>query len=217
MSLNFFKKGFEVLRNGRVSRALLSFQWDGYLKEVGWIDSYRQRRPVDKNNEPLPWLTYGFIEFVSPRLDRSMILIEYGSGNSTLFYSHKVKKVYAVEHDAVWYQRILRKIPGNVNLSHVELGENGNYASFATKLPEKGDVIIIDGRDRVNCIRKCQEALSDKGVIVLDDSERSDYKQGINLLLERNFKRLDFWGIAPGILNRKCTTVFYRTVNCLDI
>ena len=66
-------------------------------------------------------------------------------------------------------------------------------------------------------MRHSLEALSPIGVIILDDSERKEYSERISLLVKNNFKRIDFWGIAPGILYRKCTTIFYKNLNCLGI
>ena len=43
--------------------------------------------PIDKNSNPLPWVTYGFIDFISERLNKSIDVFEYGSGNSTLWYA----------------------------------------------------------------------------------------------------------------------------------
>jgi hypothetical protein len=51
----------------------------------------------------------------------------------------------------------------------------------------------------------------------LDDSDREEYQAVLKELAKREFKNIDFWGISPGYLNRKATTVFYRTENCLDI
>ena len=79
------------------------------------------------------------------------------------------------------------------------------------------DVIIVDGLHRIDCLKVGVEKLSDKGVIVLDDSERNEYKAGIDFVLQKEFKSLDFWGIAPTVLFKKCTTVFYKSTNCLKI
>jgi hypothetical protein len=59
--------------------------------------------------------------------------------------------------------------------------------------------------------------LHEYGVIILDDSERSDYTSGINLLQNNGFKQIDFTGVSAGIFFRKCTTIFYKDNNCLDI
>jgi len=69
----------------------------------------------------------------------------------------------------------------------------------------------------VNCIRCSLPMLTNDGCLVLDDSERGEYEAGCRVLLDSGFKRLDFWGMAPGLNYRKCTSVFYRRDNCLDI
>ena len=85
------------------------------------------------------------------------------------------------------------------------------------KLEEKFDIIIVDGRDRVNCCKQAVEALTESGVVVLDDSERTGYWEGIDFLLKNGFKQLSFSGISPGLFYLKSTSVFYKTNNCLSI
>ena len=79
------------------------------------------------------------------------------------------------------------------------------------------DIIIVDGIHRNECLIEAVSKLSQSGIIILDDSERPEYKIGIDFILKNGFKSLDFWGIAPTILFKKCTTVFYRNINCLKI
>ena len=75
----------------------------------------------------------------------------------------------------------------------------------------------MDGRDRVQCCYSAVNALSQEGILVLDDSERIDYREAIDFLVKERFKKIDFWGISPGFFYRKCTTVFYRPNNILAI
>jgi spermidine synthase len=82
---------------------------------------------------------------------------------------------------------------------------------------KKYDVIIVDGRDRVNCCKQAVAALSKNGVVVLDDSERDFYSPGIAFLKKQGFKELAFSGISPGLFYYKTTSVFYKTDNCLGI
>jgi spermidine synthase len=98
-----------------------------------------------------------------------------------------------------------------------ELKSNGDYCRMPVKLNVKFDVIIVDGRDRVNCCKQAIEALSPDGVVVLDDSEREFYAPGIAFLKEHGFKQLSFSGISPGLFYNKATSVFYKSNNCLGI
>ncbi len=210
-------KIMELLLNPRVLRMLASMDSSGYLKEIGWINSFKTQMPIDINSSPIPWVTYGFIDFISERLNKTMDIFEYGCGNSTLWYSQKVNTVTSVEHDKSWFEKIKNSMPNNVKINYQELIYNGDYSNFSTKLYKKFDIVIVDGRDRFNCIKNSIDSLKANGVIVLDDSERESYSDGITFLLENNFKKIDFWGISPGLFYKKNTTIFYRTDNCLGI
>ena len=78
-------------------------------------------------------------------------------------------------------------------------------------------IIIVDGRDRVNCILNSTSSISQDGVLILDDSEREEYQNGVIHLKQLGYNELDFWGIAPGIFYNKCTSIFYKDNNCLGI
>ncbi|MGE3613201.1 MAG: hypothetical protein AB7G20_07000 [Sulfurimonas sp.] len=210
-------KIIKLLGNQKVLRMLVSMNSSGYLKEIGWINSFKNQMPMDINSSPLPWVTYGFIDFVSERLNKTMDVFEYGSGNSTLWYGKKVNYVTSVEHDISWFEKIKNKMPNNVNINYEELIYNGDYSKFPTKLDKKFDIVVIDGRDRVNCIKNSINCIKEDGVIVLDDSEREVYLNGMKFLLENNFKKIDFWGISPGLFYKKNTTIFYKSNNCLGI
>lgn len=200
-----------------VIRILLSQLHSGYLLDNGWFQSYKNKTSVDKNGNPIPWVTYPFIDFIYERLNKEIDIFEFGSGNSTLFYATKVKSITTVEHDKQWFNKISKIIPENSKIIFQEADTDGDYCRCIKKTNKKFDIIIVDAVDRVNCIYNSLDSLSDNGIIILDDSERIDYKDGINFLINNNFRRLDFWGIAPGILFRKCTSVFYKKNNCLWI
>ncbi len=217
MSQSKISKLFQVFSQWKITRILMSFQWQGYLVQTGWISSYRQLKPVDATNQPIPWVTYSFIHFISQRLQPDFSVFEFGSGNSTMYYGARVRKVTAIEHETGWHAQISKQVPANVKVELVALDTNGNYAGFASRTGEKYDVIIVDGRDRVNCVKRSVEALSARGVMVLDDAEREEYKAGIDFMLQKGFRQLDFWGIAPGVFMDKSTTIFYRPDNCLAI
>lgn len=201
----------------KLLKALLSMNSKGYLKKIGWINSYKKMMPVDENGDPLPWVTYPFIDFIESRLNKSMEIFEFGSGNSTIWYAKKVKSIDSVEHDQNWYEKVKSNLPDNASIHYCHLEYGKEYCQYAKYLNKKFDLIIIDGRDRVNCIKYSVECLTFSGVIILDDSERPDYLEGIQYLLNTGFKKIDFWGISPGLFYKKNTTIFYKNNNCLDI
>jgi hypothetical protein len=200
-----------------IDKLLLLHRQEGYFIETGWIQSVEQQLPVDVNGNPIPWLTYSFIEFISRRIQSHHTVFEYGCGNSTLYFSQRVKMITAAENDLAWYEKFNKMIPSNVNLLYREQVYDGEYCKLAMRTGKKYDIIIVDGRNRVNCIKNIFPALKDDGVIILDDSERNEYQEGIKFLTRKKFKSIDFWGISPGLFYNKCTTVFYRERNSLGI
>jgi tRNA A58 N-methylase Trm61 len=190
---------------------------NGYLYNIGWINSFNHQMPIDKEGNPLPWVTYSYINFISDRLNKTMNIFEYGSGNSTLWYANKVNTVTSLEHDRDWFQKIKSEMPKNVNIHYQQLIYGEHYSKFSNTIGMKFDIVIVDGRDRVNCLKSAIDSLTDEGVIVLDDSERKAYSAGIDNLISQGFKKIDFWGISPGLFYKKNTTVFYKTNNCLGI
>ena len=207
----------QIITNPKRLKALLSFNNKGYLDQIGWFKAFDSKEPVDENSNPLPWVTYSFIDFIKGRLNKNLKVFEFGSGNSTYFYAKYAEKVVSVEHDRIWYNKLYSSMPENSDLIYCSLSRNGDYCRAALKLTEKFDIIIVDGRDRVNCCKQAINALSSNGVIVLDDSEREIYKDGINFLTDNGFKQLSFSGISPGLFYLKSTSIFYRPTNCLNI
>lgn len=198
-------------------KALLSFGVKGYLAEIGWFNAFETRSAIDEQGNPIPWVTYSFVDFIKERISKEHSVFEFGSGNSTLFYAKYADKVVSVEHDQAWYEKIKNTKAPNSDIIYEELQPDGQYSRTALNFLQKFDIIIVDGRDRVNCCKNSLEALSERGVLVLDDSERQEYSDAIEFFKQKGFKHLSFSGISPGLFYRKSTSVFYRPANCLDI
>lgn len=207
----------KLLFEPKVFYKLISFRAFGYILETGWLNSFKSGKPVDINLKPLPWFTYATIDFLKLRLDRDLNILELGSGNSTFFFSERVAKITSLEHSKEWYQEIFNKIPYNVELIFTKSNTAEEYLKPISNIEKKYDIIIIDSLFRNECLVECLNYLTGQGIIIFDDTERNEYLEGIQFALKKGFKQLDFSGIAPGIFFRKCTTVFYRENNCLNI
>lgn len=190
-----------------------------YLSVNGWLESRYLRMPVDKDLNPLPWYTYSAIHFLEPRIRKEFRVFEFGSGNSTLWYSKRVSSVICVEQSLEYYEYLKPKFQKNSNITcvHEPREEEGGYADVIYKYPEKFDVIVIDGSDRVRCAYNAPKFLKPDGVVVFDNSNREMFDEGLQYLLDSGFRRINFWGHGPISHIEWCTSVFYRTDNCLGI
>jgi hypothetical protein len=206
---------FGLKRAGLFSRFQLSTS--GYLYKMGWFESYRAGMPINANGLPIPWMTYAAIYFLGNRIHPEMEVFEYSCGNSTLWWSTRVKNIISCEHDREWFERMKSAAPSNASLHHIELEYGGAYSQKISEYRNKFDVIVIDGRDRVNCAKNCLSALKENGVVVWDNSDRDEYCEGYNYLKANGFRRLDFSGMGPVNLDDWCTSIFYRSNNCLGL
>jgi hypothetical protein len=205
------------LLNPAKLKVLLSLGIKGYLAEKGWFEAFRTKSAIDQDGNPIAWVTYSFIDFIKERISKDLDIFEFGSGNSTIFYAGLAKSVYAVEHDKEWFKKSSRiKLP-NVNMIYCELTPGGDYSKSAGTTGKKFHMIIVDGRDRVNCCKQALHSLTENGVVVLDDSERAEYADAHAFFKANGFKHLPFSGMAPGAIVSKCTSVFYKANNSLDI
>ena len=189
----------------------------GPLKSDGWLRSFKEDRSVDGSGQPLPWITYPAIDFLKKRIRPDMVVFEYGCGFSSLWWASRVSAVVSVEHDRTWYEKMKAAVPKNVNINHVVLEYGGAYSKKILEYDAAFDIVLIDGRDRVNCARNSIKALKPGGVIVWDNSDREEYEPGMRFLLEHDFRRIEFTGLAPLIDYKSETSVFYRQDNCLGI
>ncbi|MEJ2883714.1 FkbM family methyltransferase [Pedobacter sp. GR22-6] len=198
-------------------RVLLSLGFKGYLAEKGWFDAFKTKSAIDHEGKPIAWVTYSFIDFIKDRISKKHDIFEFGSGNSTIFYAEKAAEVYSVEHDKEWFEKSSKINLPNIKMIHCELQPDGDYARTAANSGKKFHIIIVDGRDRVNCCKQSLSALTEDGIVVLDDSEREIYAEAHRFFKANGFKHLPFTGMAPGVITSKCTSVFYRSHNTLDI
>lgn len=189
-----------------------------YGKRTGWLLSVEHKRPLDARRRPLPWYTYPAIYFLSERITSDMNVFEFGSGNSTLWWGARAKSVISVEHHQGWAGAMQRSAPSNASINYVPLEVDGDYCRAAKTFANGPvDVVVNDGRDRVNCCYNSIDALSDGGVVVWDNADRDRYQPGFDFLIDRGFRRLKFIGHGPINVNQWETSIFYRPDNCLGI
>ncbi|MBC8756380.1 FkbM family methyltransferase [Kordia sp. YSTF-M3] len=212
----FIKK---ILRKYAFTARLLEtyFFSKKYLIPKGWFLSRFLLSPVDEKNVPLPWFTYASIHFITQKLNTSFTVFEFGSGNSTLWFASKVKSVFSVEHDADFYAHKRNELKSfeNIQCELIPLGEG--YSDKILDFDNAFDIIVIDGRERVNCAKNSIKALKKDGIIIWDNSDRDEYAEGYDHFVKNGFKKIDFKGLGPINHSEWQTSIFYRTANCFDI
>lgn len=200
---------------------LLCTRRKSYLFQKGWVKSILKNHPCDRNGEPLPWMNYAVLFFIAERLTKTMTILEFGSGYSTLYWAKHVKRVFAVENDPFWANIIIATLPKNTSLILAAPDSTQAYEDFGKNAYEQNgnqgfDVIINDGERRMECCMQNLKYLNTGGVIIWDDSDRISAAD-IAQLAASGFKKLEFEGLKPAGRGIERTAVFYKSENCLGI
>ena len=139
----------------------------------------------------------GFLSFMKPNLT----YFEFGSGGSTNIASYYKLKVYSVESDAIWHNKLKNS---NINATYItvdlkatQLGYPGNnttiedwkryYQSYDSNY--NADIILIDGRFRVVCgLDIFSKIRNDTLVLIHDYSHIEKYH-----ILEKYYIKVKKW------------------------
>lgn len=137
-----------------------------------------------------PWLTREFIEIFKSWNTKDWSMFEWGTGSSTYWFSSKVKKLISMDNSPYWHQftkEILEKAGVENTILHLEsLSSDAYYNTIMNYNPF--DCILVDGRNRVRCIRSALQRIKSCGVVILDNSDRAEtsyhgnYKVAFELL-----------------------------------
>ena len=174
----------------------------------GQYRSIRRWECVDATGKPIPWYTYPAIEYVG-QLDLSdKTIFEYGSGNSTMFWSKRCRRVIAVEDNQEWYEKIKRRLPDNVEYHLIK--DEMEYTEAVHRYRGELDVIIIDGSYRFQCAAAARGRLKEDGFMILDNSDWLEKTAAF--LRDSDLIEVDMAGFGP-INDYTWTTSFFFTRN----
>jgi hypothetical protein len=167
----------------------------------------------------LPLLPFAAVDYLESRICPASAVFEYGSGGSTLWLAERAGSVMSVEHDAEWYSRVahelessgladctlLLRTPETSRCPDAAIGQYASaivpasfhaYARAIDPLPDGSlDLVLVDGRARVACLRHAAPKVRPGGLLVLDDSDRPRYQ--VALAGIRDWPRVDLSGLRP--------------------
>ena len=211
-----------------LSRIIESFKWayklvvgrDSYLVKIGYIGSLLGEECTDEKGQIIPWMNYHFIDFLKERLSRHHSVFEYGSGFSTLFFAKRTEEITSVECNKEWFDKVCKMTQNEKNIEVVFANDDSEYSRIIKNdnKDKKYDVVIVDDIRRVECMKSALDCLSDVGVLILDDSNRPRYQEGIRFHIENGFSAMRFFGLKPGQFEASETTLMYKLhSNCFAL
>lgn len=179
--------------------------------QTGHFRSSLARAAVSRQGDPLPWYTYPCIHFLEQRNLEDKTILEFGGGQSTLWWAKNAKKVVTFESDEHWHVCLKNMVPENVDLHFAsEESVESCITSVTLALEEKQysrfDIVIIDGLFRSQLLEIAFGAIAEHGAIICDNAEGYGFYENTK---DRGWSRADFFGYAPGVSLPHCTSIFF--------
>jgi len=86
-----------------------------------------------------------------------------------------------------------------------------NYAKSIDPYPDAYfDIVLIDGRARPSCVAHAQHKVKVGGYLILDNSERDEYRWIHESLANDLWKKQSFYGPGPYVMNFWGTTYWQK-------
>jgi precorrin-6B methylase 2 len=120
-----------------------------------------------------------------------------GGGASTAFWVNRGHEVTVIETDNNWASTIEDNLKGSKNLNVFVCPDINASALQGLNLGEF-DVVVNDfSGDRAQVAHWILLHLNKGGVVVWDNSDREEYRDGLRLLRESGMGWISFFGLGP--------------------
>jgi hypothetical protein len=170
-----------------------------------------------------PWWPYDAVAWVVSVLSPEPQVFEYGGGGSTLWLEDRGAMVTVAEHDEAWHAQLADQVAAGTTVlfrppsasgtvtSAAAAGYFDNYVATIDGRPDESlDLVIVDGRARVECVRHAMPKVRPGGLLLLDDADRARYRPAIKMLAD--WERHVFAGLKPGARSPAQTWAWKRPV-----
>ena len=137
---------------------------------------------------PIPHMSGSEISYLLSFLNNQVRMLEIGTGNSTPFFAKFVNSLVGIEHNKEWISEVEKMVAKHASWADTEFihvapnwpqdhpfnpaqpGQFADYVNRIKELPhENFDIVLVDGRDRVNCTKAAIHSLRKGGILFIHD------------------------------------------------
>lgn len=181
---------WKVLSSDAVHLATLSAA--RRLVARGHSASASGKLPIAQDGSPVPWYSYPFLDFLADVDVSGWNVLEFGSGQSTLYWAARARRILAYEHNAQWLETLRPKLP-----AHAEIRLFEGEATLATleTLDWKPSLVVIDGCKRLACAKASLRVFGRHPLYVLENSDW--LPKTAAFLREQGLAEIRFKGFGP--------------------
>lgn len=120
------------------------------------------------------------IKLIKDYLEPNDLMLEWGSGLSTIFFSQYVKKYYSIEHNFRWFYWVKKRVPNNVKIEFVMPNLPITIPSKREQFKEYIEIVhklgvpyfckvFIDGRARQWCAEEVLSYINNNSIVFIHD------------------------------------------------
>ncbi|MEM6622694.1 MAG: hypothetical protein AAF674_10740 [Pseudomonadota bacterium] len=186
-----------------------------FALRTGHFRSSIAERAVDRRGKPLPWYTYPAINLVQAGTYTGRTVLEFGGGQSTLWWAARADRVITIEPSLEWAEMMTPQLPDNATMIHVPVDFRTRDVS-AVKAAivdcgvEEFDLIIVDGHLRLEVAYMARPMLSADGAMIFDNADGFDFQK---FYASCGMMRVDLYGWSPGVSRQSVTSICFSS-NC---
>jgi hypothetical protein len=171
---------------------------------------------VDAQGNPLPYYTYPAIRYFSEIDFSNCDVLEFGAGNSTVWWDKHAKSVTTLETEKKWQEHASQRVSSKTNVLHVHSPEHA-----VELIGDKSyDVVVVDDTSgeptgsRVPNVCAAIRVTKPTGILIVDNS--NDWYSGDLASIGRaaGLRRVDFVGFSGGTIREFCTSILFRPDTC---
>jgi len=170
-------------------------------------------------NDYLPRLNLQTVEFLGKTITPESLVFETGSGNSTVWFARRAKRVVALEDNIDWHKRIQGFLQEE-NLQNVKLYFNPDYSRkrFEDILHDEDiieyDIVLHDGPYhadlRIAAMKFMHRFVKSGGYLIVDDTHDKRCASGIKKYLDILGWKKSIIPHGPDAFGRRKSAVIYQ-------
>ena len=173
------------------------------FNKIWYFDNILKKEPLVAG---YPWMNYSSILFLESIIRPGFNVFEFGSGGSSVFFLRKKVNLISVEHVKEWVDKLnecvslkLRKNWKLISVQEKIMGDfpERDYVNPLDDLENNSqDLISVDGRNRVCCVKRAVIKVKPGGYLLLDNSDREQYEEAHHYMKAMNWEIFNFSGLC---------------------
>lgn len=186
--------------------------------KIWFSDRFLNLNPLDAN---LPWMPYTAILLLDDLIKDDYNILETGSGGSSIFFATRCKRLITLEHDKDWVNivrkhKLFKRKGTNWSIIQKDLSapNDNQYSPYLEYLKSQKenffDLISIDGRIRNQSLKIVAQKVKKGGHLLLDNSNREEYSDGINFIDMLGWHRKELNGFCYGYEWDSLSTIWHK-------